>query len=108
MCARAHTHTHTHINIQQNAGGLRPEILVESLEFNLELNEKQNKGEEHMFKTIKQQRHHLACIPDFKLLVALGVPRCSAFLAYFQPAGASGSLQGSTSKKKRHVDGDAK
>jgi hypothetical protein len=28
------------------------------------------------------------CNPDFKLLVALSVPR-SAFLAYFQPAGAS-------------------
>jgi hypothetical protein len=38
------------------------------------------------------------CNPDFKLLVALGVPR-SAFLADFQPAGASNSLPGLKSKK---------
>jgi hypothetical protein len=47
-----------------------------------------------MFKTVKKQKHNLACIPDFKLLVALSVPR-SGFLAEFQPAGASNSLQAS-------------
>jgi hypothetical protein len=49
---------------------------------------KKQKGEENILKTVKKQKHNLACNPDFSLLVALSVPR-SAFLAYFQPAGAS-------------------
>jgi hypothetical protein len=69
------------------------------------LNEKQNKrGGKNILKTSKKQKHNLACIPDFKLLVVFSVPR-SAFLAYFQPAGASRSLQGSKSEKaeKTHI-----
>jgi hypothetical protein len=65
-----------------------------------ELNEKQKEGEEaNILKTFKKQNKKLACNPDFKLLVALGAPR-SAFLAYFQPAGASNSLPGLKSNKK--------
>jgi hypothetical protein len=57
-----------------------------------------------------------ACIPDFKLLVALSAPR-NAFLAEKQPPGASKSLQGSKFEKNKthtpppnvvhHVEGDA-
>jgi hypothetical protein len=46
------------------------------------------------------QKKHVVCNPDSGLLVALTVPR-SAFLAYFQPAGASRSLEGSNSEKRR-------
>jgi hypothetical protein len=53
-------------------------------------------------KTFKKQeqihKHNLVCKPDFKPLVALSVPR-GAFLAYFQPAGASRSLPGLKSNK---------
>jgi hypothetical protein len=42
----------------------------------------------------KKQKHKVACNPDSGRAVALSVPR-NAFLAYFQPAGASRSLQGS-------------
>jgi hypothetical protein len=48
---------------------------------------------EPILKTVEKQKHNLACHPDFKLLVVLSVPR-SAFLASFQPAGASKSLPG--------------
>jgi hypothetical protein len=51
-----------------------------------------------MLKTVKKQKHNLACNPDFSLLVALSVPR-SAFLADFQPAGASRRPDASKSKK---------
>jgi hypothetical protein len=42
-------------------------------------------------QALKQKNKKQVCNPDFRLLVALGVPR-SGFLAYFQPAGASTSL----------------
>jgi hypothetical protein len=38
-------------------------------------------------KKTKKHKNHAVRNPDFKLLVALGVPR-SAFLAYSQPAGS--------------------
>jgi hypothetical protein len=52
----------------------------------------------NILKTLKKQKNKLACNPDSGLLVVLSVPR-SAFLAYFQPAGASRSPPGSKSEK---------
>ena len=48
----------------------------------------------------KQQKTNVACNADSGAAVALSAPR-SAILAYFQPAGASGSLQGSQSKTEK-------
>jgi hypothetical protein len=65
---------------------------------------------EKSYKT-KKHSNNVACNPDFKLLVALSAPR-SAFLADFQPAGASrrptrGEMPESTKKHPcdppRHV-----
>jgi hypothetical protein len=57
------------------------------------------------FKNKKKHKSNVACNPDFKLLVALSVPR-SAVLAYFQPAGASRSRhQGEESKKQHYFHG---
>jgi hypothetical protein len=50
------------------------------------------------FKNILKTKNKLACNPDFKLPVVLSAPR-SAFLAYFQPPGASKSLPGLKSEK---------
>jgi hypothetical protein len=52
---------------------------------------KKKRRGENILETCEKQKHKLACNPDFKLLVVLGAPR-SAFLAYFQPPGASNSL----------------
>jgi hypothetical protein len=57
----------------------------------------QNKNWENK-KHFKKQKNNVACIPDSGLLVVLSVPR-SACLAYFQPAGASRSLQGLNPQK---------
>jgi hypothetical protein len=51
--------------------------------------ETNKKGEENILnKRKKHKKTKVVCNPDSGLLVALGVPRI-AFLAYFQPAGAS-------------------
>jgi hypothetical protein len=60
--------------------------------------------EEKQNKHKQQQNNNLACNADSGRAVVLSLPR-SAFLAYFQPAGASRSLQGSNSKKQ-HFDGN--
>jgi hypothetical protein len=49
---------------------------------------------------LKNNKNKVACIPDSGRAVALGAPR-SAFLADFQPAGASKSLPGLKSKKQQ-------
>jgi hypothetical protein len=54
---------------------------------------KNKKGEEKTFQKTKNIKTKVVCNPDFKLLVALGAPR-SAFLADFQPPGASKSPPG--------------
>jgi hypothetical protein len=64
--------------------------------------EKQRRGK-NMLKT-KKHKNHVVCNPDSGLLVALGVPR-SAFLANFQPAGASRSPPGLKSKKNIKTNG---
>jgi hypothetical protein len=56
-----------------------------------------------MFKN-KKQKNNLACNADLGLAVVLSAPR-TAFLAYFQPAGASRSPQRSRSRNQ-HFDGN--
>jgi hypothetical protein len=50
------------------------------------------------FKNINNNKNNVACNPDLGRAVVLSVPR-SAFLAYFQPAGASRRPDASKSKK---------
>jgi hypothetical protein len=60
----------------------------------------EKRGNKTLHKNEKTKTSSI-CNADSGLLVALSVPR-SAFLADFQPAGASRSLQGSKLEKRGH------
>jgi hypothetical protein len=61
---------------------------------------KKQKGEgNNSLKTFQKQKNNVVCNPDSGRAVVLSAPR-SAFLADFQPPGASKSLPGLKPKNK--------